>query len=447
MKSSDTIAAISTAYGFSGIGVVRVSGKNVSKLIKKFFGKTLKPRHAYLKKIYYQKKILDEVVVIYFKKPKSYTGEDMCEIHAHGNPVILETITDLITSNYARHAKPGEFTERAFLNNKIDLLQAESVSDLIASSNISAAQSAATSLQGEFSKHIKILENMLLDLRSKIESSINFPEDEIPEIDKRTFKDMITNLEKNFKDILSIATTGEVLNQKIKYVVVGRPNVGKSSLINSILNTESSIVSAHAGTTRDSIRYDVKIDNFIISITDTAGLRSTRNLIEKEGIERTKKSLSEANRVLYVVDAKVGFTKSDEKLIKKFEIKNYDVVFNKIDLLKEKARIQKTKHYSAVFLSAKNKIGLKFLKKIMSEHYKSNNSLESTVIARKRHIENIKAGLEQLYIAKKHLDNYHLEFFAEEIRIIHKLVSSIIGDDSITEKMLDKIFSDFCIGK
>ncbi|MBS82669.1 MAG: tRNA uridine-5-carboxymethylaminomethyl(34) synthesis GTPase MnmE [Gammaproteobacteria bacterium] len=447
MKSNNTIAAISTAYGFSGIGVIRISGENVKKLIKEFFKETLKPRYAHVKKIYHQKKILDEVIVIYFKKPNSYTGEDMCEIHSHGNPVILETILDIITPKYARQAKPGEFTERSFLNDKIDLIQAEAVSDLISSSNIEAAKSAANSLQGEFSKQIHFLQDIILEFRSKIESSIDFPEDEIPNYDKKIFVNYILKLEKNLKCILDVATSGSILNQKIRYVIAGKPNAGKSSLINCILNTESSIVSSIPGTTRDSIDYEVKIDNFIISITDTAGLRLTGNVIEKKGIERTKKALSAANRILYIVDAKKGFTKSDKNLIQKYNIKNYDIIYNKIDLVSIKAHRKKTNNHYEIYLSAIKRSGLSGLKKTILNHYKNTSLSENVMLARKRHIECIEKSLEHIATAKKHLQNYHLEFLAEEIRIVHKYVSSVTGDDTITEKTLEKIFSDFCIGK
>ena len=291
MGINDTIAAISTPPGNAGIGVVRVSGAKVPHLIKEFFNKALEPRKATLKKMRdVDGNVIDQVIVIYYQKPKSYTGEEMLEIHTHGNPIILETILTNIMKNKIRPARPGEFTEKAFLNNKIDLAQAEAVSDLISSRNLSAIKGACSSMAGVFSKKIKETEKDLLGLRASIEATINFPEDDVPEKTKPILLENLSRIKKRVEEIIITANNGIKLHGQSIYCIVGQPNTGKSSLTNLLLKNDSSIVSNIPGTTRDSIQYEVKIEGCSLMIIDTAGLRRTDSKIEKEEIKKTKEA-------------------------------------------------------------------------------------------------------------------------------------------------------------
>ena len=446
MNKLDTIAAIATAHGHSGVGVIRVSGANVLNLIKHFFIKKLKPRLATNRKIKDKDgNVVDDVIVIYFQGPKSYTGEEMLEIQTHGTPVILETILNEIIPAHARLAKPGEFTERAFLNNKIDLTQAEAVADLIFSSNTIAAKAACASLQGKFSTKITELINNLIGLRAEIEAAIDFPEDEIPKKSMSIINDQLGGLISGTEGIVRMAKKGVKLNEQYTFTVAGKPNVGKSSLINALADESESIVSDIPGTTRDAISYNLKIDSFNITVIDTAGLRESKDNLEIQGIERTKKAIKKSNKILYVVDDNIGFDKIDKEIISKNKIDDYCLVFNKIDISKKTAKVVKG-NINKIYVSATKNIGLELLKKEMLLKNIDKNEHETLGTARKRHVEEAKNALELLYTAKKYLDNYQLEIMAEELRVAHSHLAAIIGGN-INEDLLDRIFSEFCIGK
>ena len=303
MTAKETIAAISTAHGKSAIGVIRVSGKNVLKIIKDFIGSELKPRFATNVKIHDKNNaLIDDVIVIYYKGPSSYTGEDMLEIQSHGNPITMDFILEQICDIYARLSKPGEFTERAFLNNKIDLVQAEAIADLINASHISASKAAMITLQGNFSKNIELLIEEVLVLRANIEACINFPEDDSPDNSNKNNFNTINSLIAKLSKLIKSVDNGIVVNKTPIITIIGKPNVGKSSLANLLLGEQGSIVSSTPGTTRDALHHEVVLDKNNITIIDTAGLRKTSDSIELQGIEITKKSINTASLVLYVVD-------------------------------------------------------------------------------------------------------------------------------------------------
>ena len=441
-----TIAAISTPPGNSGIGIIRVSGPEVPKLIKKLFKKPLNPREATLRKLHdLDGNIIDNAIAIYFQQPKSYTGEDMLEIHTHGNPIILETILNNITRNNIRHAKPGEFTEKAFLNDKIDLTQAEAVSDLITSRSLSAVKGAYNSLRGRFSDKILEASDKVLELRAKIESAINFPEDDVPENSRITLKRDLSIIEKKIRQVILSASKGIKLNKQNTFCVAGQPNTGKSSLINLLLGDSSSIVSDIPGTTRDSIQYEVQSDGHTFMIIDTAGLRDSDNEIEKQGITKTKEALSKADKVLYVVDDQIGFSDKDKNIINEFGIENYDLIFNKIDITKKKSSLKKG-NVNKAYISVLKEKGIEHVINLIKQDNSQKISAENTITARSRHLSSARTALQSLYNAQEYLDNDELELIAEELRLAHEQLSQITSGNS-SEELLAKIFSEFCIGK
>ena len=446
MIDRTTIAAISTAYGYSGIGVIRISGANVKKLMRYLFRKELKPRLASYKRIKTSNgEVLDATVCIFFKGPSSYTGEDLLEIHTHGNPIIMESILEVIFSQGVRPAAPGEFTERAFINNKLNLTQAEAVSDLIYSSSIASVKAANASIQGVFSDQISLLSDKLLTTRAKIEASIDFPEDDIPESTKKETYSILNEVISLCEKLVESAKSGIKMNEKHTYCVVGQPNAGKSSLVNSLIGNNASIVSSIPGTTRDSLQYDIRINDYLVSIIDTAGLRQTTDEIEIEGIERTKMAIQRSQRVLYIVDDSIGFTEKDKTILKNFSISDYDLVFNKIDLSGSKACI-KNSNISSIYVSIKENLGMKNLTDFLIKSNIGGKEGEVPASARARHLNNANLALDSLYTAKKYNDNYELEFVAEELKNAYNHLAAILGTD-VSEKLLDEIFSKFCIGK
>jgi len=445
MKETETIAAISTAYGNAAVGIVRVSGKSVQNIIKKHIGNILLPRLATNTLIKNNEgKVLDEVIAIFYKTPKSYTGEDMLEIQSHGNPVILNNIMDCLCEKYARLAAPGEFTERAFLNNKIDLLQAEAVMDIINSTNSNAAKSAIKSLQGNFSEKIKNIKSMILDSRSAIEADINFPEDELPNIQFEKHNQSLSAIVVELESAIKLAINGVAINCKTSFAIVGKPNVGKSSLSNLLLGEQGSIVSSRPGTTRDTIRHEINFKKNTVTFYDTAGLRSTDDEIESEGIDLTKKTILKSSIVLYVVDDMHGFDKADKQIIKDNNVNDYWVINNKIDKT-NKSPSYITENSIKIFnISVLKNLGVDLL---INEITNLNSiSDENIGTARQRHVDLLKKILDHLYMAKKYNNNQGLDIAAEELRLAHHATDEILGGQP-NEELLDKVFSDFCIGK
>lgn len=457
VKKRDTIAAIATPYGESAIGIVRLSGDKTLEILKKIFkspsGK-IKPRYAHYGHILDKNgEPIDEAVVIYYKAPHSYTGEDMAEINLHGNPLILKEVLHRLLEEGARLAEPGEFTKRAFLNGKLDLTQAEAVAELISAKTDLARKLALNQLRGALSKEIKPLREELLTLHALVESSIEFEEEDIPTIEKEELEQRLESILQRVERLLKTAKTGKAIRQGIKLAIVGRPNVGKSSLFNRLLGEERAIVTDIAGTTRDYLEETVNIKGVPINLIDTAGIRETADVVEKIGVERSLQKLKEADVVLFVLDAsKETLTEEDLKLAKLVEEigKPTIVVLNKIDLGK-RLDISKLpiKGAKVIEVSAKTGEGIDKLADAILEIAGVHTAEGGNIYISVRHEELLKRAKKALENALKYLkegDFYSPEILMLDIREASDALGEIIGEVT-TEDVLGQIFSTFCIGK
>jgi tRNA modification GTPase len=444
--NTQAICAIATPPGSSALGIIRISGKNLKNLTKQMFSKDLEDRKAILVSVIDHKNLLDNCVSIFYESPKSYTGEDMIEIICHGNQVIMNSILSLLNKKGIRIARPGEFTERAFFNDKVDLIQAEAISDLISSSDSCAVKAAHNSLSGKFADEIKIICEKILSTRAEVESVINFPEDDdVPVLSIASIKNSLAKILIDIEALIKKSKKGRELNNRPTYAVVGKPNSGKSSLINFLLREDASIVTSKTGTTRDSICYQLNLNNSIVNIIDTAGIHDTNDEIEKEGIARSASSIAKSDRVLYLVDDNQGFTQEDKKLIEKYDIKNYFLVFNKIDITKKESKITTTEPQE-IYVSVKTGEGMNLIEDIIKTAFKSDNTAENIYLARSRHIECLQNGQKHLLDSKNAANEKSLDILAEELRLSHMAISSILGQNP-TEDLLTEIFASFCIGK
>ena len=444
--NTQAICAIATPPGSSALGIIRISGKNLKNLTKQIFSKNLEDRKAILVSIIDHKNLLDNCVSIFYESPKSYTGEDMIEIICHGNQVIMNSILSLLNKKGIRIARPGEFTERAFFNDKVDLIQAEAISDLISASDSRAVKAAHNSLSGKFADEIKIICEKILSTRAEVESVINFPEDDdVPVLSIASIKNSLSKILIDIEALIKKSKKGRALNNRPTYAVVGKPNSGKSSLINFLLREDASIVTSKTGTTRDSICYQLNLNNSIVNIIDTAGIHDTNDEIEKEGIARSASSIAKSDRVLYLVDDNQGLTQEDKKLIEKYDIKNYFLVFNKIDITKKESKITTTEPQE-IYVSVKTGEGMHLVEDIIKAAFKSDNTAENIYLARSRHIECLQNGQKHLLDSENAANEKSLDILAEELRLSHMAISSILGQNP-TEDLLTEIFTSFCIGK
>lgn len=450
MVSPDIIAAIATPPGRGGIGVVRISGKNLTKLAKSILGKLPKPRYAHLSQFLDMNgQVIDQGIALYFPAPNSYTGEDVLELQGHGGPAVMNLLLSQCLSAGARLAQPGEFTLRAYLNNKIDLIQAESVADIIAANTSEAARCAIHSLQGHFSARIEELVDLLITLRMLIEATLDFPEDEIDNLQALQIQDRLDHIHIQLEQIFAAARQGNLLQEGIKIVLAGAPNVGKSSLLNQLVEDDAAIVTEIPGTTRDTIQRTIAIEGIPIHIIDTAGLRETSDIVEQKGIERTHAAIRNANMVIWLVDSSQQSDIKDQIFSYISADKPQITVFNKIDLLNEEPRIEDEKNNIRIHLSAKTGAGIELLRRKILEiaGWQYHQAGEGVFMARQRH-------LQALSQAKIHLDNaqrfttnvYQLELLAEELRLAQSALSSITGRFT-ADDLLGEIFSHFCIGK
>ncbi|AIT09062.1 tRNA modification GTPase TrmE [Candidatus Francisella endociliophora] len=452
MYTKDTIVAIATPQGNGGIGIIRISGTDALKIAQKLTRKELKPRYATFCNIYSQdiQETIDHGIAVFFNSPFSYTGEDVVEIQAHGNPFVLNLIIKSALGYGARMAKAGEFTERAFMNDKLDLAQAEAVSDIINASSEIAAKSAAKSLQGEFSKEINSLLEKLIFLRMYVEASIDFPEEEINFLEDKKIHSSLADIYSNILQVRNSCKQGAILVEGITLILVGKPNAGKSSLLNALAGKDSAIVTAIAGTTRDIVKEHIQINGVPMHIIDTAGLRSSDDLIESEGIKRAIKKIQEADQVLFVTDdytnSKVRFSDIKDIIPEFYQQipKDIDITYvhNKIDLLKETPQNQD----NHIYISAENNIGIDKLKSHILKKVGYTNQNESIYTARERHVTAINKAFEHIELAKEQLQLGNGELLAEELLIVQEYLNSITGEFT-SDDLLGEIFSSFCIGK
>ena len=448
LNESSTIAAISTAQGIGGIGVVRLSGKDALKIAKKICNIDLTPRKAYTCSFKDKKNTtLDQGIAIHFSSPASFTGEDIVELQGHGGNVVLNLILNACISHGAELAPPGEFTKRAFLNNKIDLSQAESVADLINASTEAAAKSAVNSLRGIFSYKINSLLKNLIELRVFVEACLDFPEEDINFINEGNVNKKLESLKKSVIAILDAARQGQILRDGVKVVLIGQPNVGKSSLMNLLANESKAIVTEIPGTTRDPIKSDINIKGVPIHLVDTAGLRETDDIVEKLGIEKTWEAIHEADITLILDDVTDASQNFEDKFKKKLPKGQSIIIKNKIDLLKQKPSINYENDVPHIFISAKKGDGIQLLEKeilkIVGKDHKVSHK-EDIFMARSRHIDALKKVNGAINKAIKNLEAP--ELVAEELMIAQKSLSQITGEFS-SDDLLGQIFSQFCIGK
>jgi tRNA modification GTPase len=441
----ETICAIASAIGQSGIGIVRVSGPLAKSISKKILQADLKPRYAYYGDFYDQNNVIDKGVALFFPGPNSYTGEDVVEFQGHGGTSVLRKILEITMSLGVRHAEPGEFSKRAFLNGKIDLIQAEAIQDLIQSNSEESALSAVRSLTGEFSIKINQVLSELISLRVFIEATIDFSDEEIDFIESHEVSNKLHTLKESLLDIQQTATQGAILRDGIHVAIAGKPNAGKSSLLNKLTKESSAIVTDIAGTTRDVLKETIHIDGMPIHIIDTAGLHDSDDVVEQEGIRRAHNEINNADIILLVFDSrdsKANLSILPDSVKNKPKI----LVRNKIDLAGNKSSVKKVGNITEISISAKNGDGIDTVRESLSEFAGLNSGIEGVFVARKRHLDAIEETLEFINSASSQLNSGSSELVAEDLRQAGMKLGQITGEFS-SDDLLGEIFSSFCIGK
>jgi len=459
IKATDTIVAQATAPGRGGVGIVRVSGPDAEAVAQIVLGKVPKVRYAEYLPFYDQhQQVLDQGIALLFKGPNSFTGEDVLELQGHGGPVVMDMlIKAILTIKNLRSANPGEFSERAFMNDKLDLAQAEAIADLIEASSEQAAKSALNSLQGEFSHKINDLVESLIHLRIYVEASIDFPEEEVDFLSDGKIAKGLYQIIDNLSEVKAQATQGAILRDGMKVVIAGRPNAGKSSLLNALVGKESAIVTDIAGTTRDVMREHIHIDGMPLHIIDTAGLREGADEVERIGIERAWTEIKNADRILFMLDATTTDAEDPREIWPDFIDRLPDnigltVVRNKADLTGEPLMLDeettKTTSRSPVYrISAKTGLGMGSLKQHLKDIMGYQGNTEGGFMARRRHLTAIDHAEQHLLEGKVQLEDYKAgELLAEELRLTQQYLSEITGEFT-SDDLLGRIFSSFCIGK
>jgi tRNA modification GTPase len=453
--SHDTIAAQATAPGKGGVGIIRVSGPKAKKVAEKLLGKCPKPRYAeFLSFNSLDGELLDQGIALFFKGPNSFTGEDVLELQGHGGPVVLDMLLQQITKiEDIRLARAGEFSEQAFLNDKIDLAQAEAIADLIESNSEQAAKSALQSLQGEFSNQIHDLVEQMIRLRIYVEAAIDFPDEEIDFLSDGKVEGDLLEIISQLERVQHQAKQGSIMREGMKVVIAGRPNAGKSSLLNALSGKESAIVTDIAGTTRDVLKEHIHIDGMPLHIIDTAGLRESPDKVEQIGIERAWQEIEQADKVLLLVDANENKATTAAQIWPEFIDKlpakmPVTIIRNKVDLLPEADRTLSVEGEVPILsISAQDQLGIEELKAHLKKAMGFQGTTEGTFMARRRHLDAIESASEHLYTGRDQLQSFAAgEILAEELRIAQQHLNEITGEFS-SDDLLGRIFSSFCIGK
>ena len=445
----DTIAAIATATGLGGVGIVRISGPNAAKIGEKMVKTLPKPRYAeYLPFLDKSGETIDMGLAIYFVGPNSFTGEDIVELQGHGGRIVLDRLLQRAIELGARLANPGEFAERAFLNDKMDLTQAEAIADLIEAGSEQAARSAIKSMQGVFSTKIHTLVDAVIRVRMYVESAIDFPEEEIDFLSDGKILQQIDDIMLNFASIMQEAKQGVLLRDGMRVVLVGQPNTGKSSLLNALAGRDSAIVTEIAGTTRDVLKEEIQIDGLPLHIIDTAGLRESTDKVEQEGIRRAWLEVEQADRILVLVDDRGGITAGDTKILQKLpEQLPITVIHNKIDLTAQVPELIVEKGQTHIKLSAKKDYGLDMLRSHLQQTMGYEKTNESAFLARRRHLDALDRAFAYVQHSKQQLVDVKAgELVAEDLRLAQQALSEITGKFT-SDDLLGEIFSSFCIGK
>ena len=457
-----TIAAIATATGTGGIGIIRMSGKNAFEVLKKIFilknaNVSINDVQGYTIKYGYiidsnSKEIIDEVLVSFFRSPKSYTTENMCEINSHGGTIIMKKILEQCLLNGAELAEPGEFTKRAFLNGRIDLAQAESVMDIINAKTDKEAKASINQLEGNLSKEIKKIQADLLDIMADIEASIDYPEYDVPETSDKKIIDVLLNVKSKLIRLENSFQSGKILKEGVKTVIVGKPNVGKSSLLNLILNEDRAIVSDYAGTTRDTIEEFVSIRGIPLKIIDTAGIRKTQDEIETIGVKRAIDLIEDADLIIAIFDQSQELNSEDKEILELVKNKNTIILLNKCDLSEknEKMILYMSKFKKTIVeASVRTKKGIDKLYDCIEEMFQIGriDIGKDILITNIRHKNQIHKAIESVDRAiDTTMSNFTVDIISIEITQALSDLGSITGDD-ISEDIISEIFSKFCLGK
>lgn len=454
-RNSETIVALATPSGRGGVAVIRVSGSNIQPIALQLLGRVPKKRYAeYLPFLSEDGSVIDEGLALYFPAPNSFTGEDVLELQGHGGPVIVDCLLKRVIRLGARLARPGEFTERAFLNSKLDLVQAEAISDLIDAESEQAARAAMRSLQGDFSRRINEMRDTVIELRTWLEAAIDFADENIDFLKDTQVVKKLHSILDDIREIKNLAKQGTLLHEGLSLAIVGPPNAGKSSLLNKLTAQESSIVTSYAGTTRDVIREKIQIEGLLVNVVDTAGLRVTTDEIEKEGIKRTLAEIVKADLILWVVDhsttltGDLKFWKEQQNFLNNiFNDKRIIIIRNKIDLKQEEASVDKEIGFDVIKLSTRTGEGLFLLFKCLKKYVHYTNASEGNFSARRRHLEALSNTEVALYNGLMKLeDNQFPELLAEDLLEGLNYLGEITGKFTSND-LLGKIFSNFCIGK
>ena len=454
MYSTDTIAAIATATGRAGVGIIRISGPAANQVAAAVLGKIPKARTAnYLLFLDADGKALDQGIALYFPGPNSFTGEDVLELQGHGGPVLLDMLLRRVVAlPQVRIARPGEFSERAFLNDKLDLAQAEAIADLIDASSEQAARSAMHSLQGEFSARIHALVEKVIHLRIFVEAAIDFPDEEIDFLSDGKVATDLADIIDDLAKIRREANQGSILREGMRVVIAGRPNAGKSSLLNALAGREAAIVTDIAGTTRDVLREHIHIDGMPLHIIDTAGLREASDQVEQIGIERAWQEIEQADRVLFMVDGTTTDATDPHAIWPDFIDRlpaglGITVIRNKADLTGEPLQAELNQAVPVFRLSAKTGSGIEALREHLKACMGFEGTNEGSFLARRRHLDALERAHQHLLTGQEQLHSFIAgEILAEELRLTQQHLNEITGEFS-SDDLLGRIFSSFCIGK
>lgn len=451
--TEDTIAAIATPAGYGGIGVIRISGPLCSEIAFSVLGFIPEPRFAHFglfKDL--QGNALDQGIALFFPGPHSFTGEDVLELQGHGGPVVLNNLLASLLQRGARIARPGEFSERAFLNGKIDLVQAEAIADLIESASTEAAKAALCSLQGVFSQKVQgVLENLIV-LRTFVEAALDFPEEDVNFLDNSHVEGALSVLSEQLMGVLEAAQQGALLREGMTIVIVGRPNAGKSSLINQLTAKSTAIVADIPGTTRDVLREWIHVDGLPLHIVDTAGLHMSDDVVEQEGVRRALQEIEKADQILWVVDHSQHLNEPLQSIWPLIagslpDPKRLTLLRNKIDLIGEVPQINEEDGYCSIKLCAKTGEGVELLKQHFKKLMGFNVSMEGKFSARSRHLEALKKAYDCLQVGCQQFKMHRAgELLAEDLRLVQQALDQITGRFS-SDDLLGRIFSSFCIGK